>query len=133
MLCRPRALPPPWTLVVLALALGGLALVSMGQHDARVAPSPLLGLVEAVGSGLAYAASTAWSRPLSARLGPFPIIFTSSALSLVLILPVVAVTGWHVPRTPPTVSGIVWMAVVTTVIAYGLFYTGCGRPREARR
>ena len=119
-----RAMPAPWTLVVLALALGGLALVSMGDHDARVAPSPLLGLVEAIGSGLAYAASTAWSRPLSTRLGPFPIIFTSSALSLVLIVPVVAVTGWHVPRTPPTVSGIVWMAVITTVIAYGLFYTG---------
>lgn len=119
-----RAPPPPWTLVVLALALGGLALVSMGHHDTQVAPRPLLGLIEAIGSGLAYAASTAWSRPLSTRLGPFPIIFTSSALSLVLIVPVVAVTGWHVPRTTPTVSGIVWLAVVTTVIAYGLFYTG---------
>jgi len=119
-----RALPPPWTLVVLALALGGLALVSMGHHDAQVAPSPVLGLAEAMGSGLAYAASTAWSRPLATRLGPLPITFTSSALGLLLSFPVVAGTGWHLPRTPPTVGGIVWLGVVTTVIAYGLFYTG---------
>jgi DME family drug/metabolite transporter len=119
-----RALPPRWTLVVLALALGGLALVSMGHHSAQVAPSPLLGLAEAMGSGLAYAASTAWSRPLSTRLGPLPITFTSSAFGLVLSLPVVAVTGWHLPRTLPTVSGIIWLGVVTTVIAYGLFYSG---------
>ena len=119
-----RALPPPWTLGVLALALAGLALVSLGHHDAQVAPNPLLGLAEALGSGLAYAASTAWSRPLSTRLGPMPITFTSSALGLVLSMPVVAVTGWHLPRTPETVSGIVWLGVVTTVIAYGLFYSG---------
>jgi DME family drug/metabolite transporter len=119
-----RSLPTPWTLVVLALALGGLALVSTGHHDAQVAPSPLLGLAEAVGSGLAYAASTAWSRPLSTKLGPLPITFASSALSAVVSLPVVAFTGWHLPRTVPTVGGIVWLGVVTTVIAYGLFYTG---------
>jgi DME family drug/metabolite transporter len=119
-----RALPPPRTLLVLVLALGGLALVSTGHHNALVAPNPLLGLVEAVGSGLAYAASTAWSRPLSTRVGPLPITFTSSAFGLVLSMPVVAVTGWHVPSTVPTVSGIAWLGVVTTVIAYGLFYTG---------
>ena len=119
-----RAVPPPWTLVVLSLALGGLALVSMGHHDAQVAPSPLLGLLEAVGSGLAYAASTAWSRPLATRLGPMPITFTSCVLGLVLSLPVVAATGWHVPQTTPIVGGIVWLGVVTTVIAYGLFYSG---------
>lgn len=119
-----RALPPPWTLGVLALALGGLVLVSVGHHDAQVAPDPLLGLGEAIGSGLAYAASTAWSRPLAVQVGPLPITFTSSALGLVLTLPVVAVTGWHVPRTAPTVSGILWLGVVTTVLAYGLFYSG---------
>jgi DME family drug/metabolite transporter len=119
-----RSLPSRWTLLVLALALSGLALVSLGHHDGRVAPSPLLGLLEALGSGLAYAASTAWSRPLATRLGPMPITFTSSALGLVLSLPVVALTGWHVPRTSPTVGGILWLGVVTTVIAYGLFYSG---------
>jgi DME family drug/metabolite transporter len=119
-----RALPPRRTLLVLVLALGGLALVSTGHHGAQVAPNPLLGLAEAVGSGLAYAASTAWSRPLSTRIGPLPITFASSALGLLVSLPVVAVTGWHVPSTAPTVSGIVWLGVVTTVIAYGLFYTG---------
>ncbi len=119
-----RALPPLWTLLVLALALGGLALVSTGHHQAQVAPSPALGLVEAVGSGLAYAASTVWSRPLSTRVGPLPITFTTSAFGGVLSLPIVAATGWHLPRTIPEASGVLWLGVVTTVIAYGLFYTG---------
>ena len=35
-----------------------------------------------------------------------------------------AAVGWHVPRTVPTVAGVLWLAVVATVIAYGLFYAG---------
>src|SRR5205085_6943790 len=37
---------------------------------------------------------------------------------------VVAATGWHVPGSAPAVAGILWLAVVATVIAYGLFYAG---------
>jgi DME family drug/metabolite transporter len=119
-----KAVPPPRTLFVLLLALAGLALVTTGDHNVLVAPRPLRGLTEAVLSGLLYAGSTAWSRPLSARLAPLSITFVSSAVGVVALLPAVALTGGYVPRTVPMITGILWLGVITTVIAYGLFYTG---------
>jgi DME family drug/metabolite transporter len=119
-----RSAPPRRTLIILFLAVAGLVLVSTGPVGAQVAPRPLLGLVESVGSGLFYALNTIWSRPLLTRLTPLPITFVSSAVGAVLLLPVVAATGWSLPRTAGAVTGIVWLGLVTTVIAYGLFYSG---------
>lgn len=119
-----RSAPPPRTVLVLLLALGGLVLVSSGDVGATVAPHPARGIAEAVGCGLVYAVSTIWSRPLVSRLSPLSITFVTSVIGLVLLLPVLAVTGWHVPRTTLTVGGAGWLGVVTTVVAYGLFYFG---------
>jgi len=120
-----RTRPIARTLGSLTLALVGLALVTAsGNPSPDAAPQPLMGIVEAIGTGFAYAATTSWCVPLSRRLGPSTITFATSALGAVVLLPVVAVFGWHVPRTPPTVAGILWLAVVATVVAYGLFYTG---------
>ena len=120
-----RTRPTARTLAALTLALIGLVLVSaFGAPSPLAAPQPLMGIVEAVGCGLAYAATTSWSASLSRRLDPSTIIFATSAVSVVILLPVVAAVGWHVPRSAPTAAGILWLAVVTTVIAYGLFYAG---------
>jgi DME family drug/metabolite transporter len=120
-----RTRPTARTLVSLALALVGLALVSaFGAPSAHAAPHPLAGIVEAAGCGFAYAATTSWSAALSRQLGPSTITFATSAVGAALLLPVVAAVGWHVPRSGPTAAGILWLAVVATVIAYGLFYAG---------
>jgi drug/metabolite transporter, DME family len=120
-----RTRPTSRTLASLTLALIGLALVTAsGPPSPHAAPQPLTGIVEAIGTGLAYAATTSWCVPLSRRLGPSTITFATSAIGAIVLLPVVAVAGWHVPRTAPTVAGIVWLAVVATVVAYGLFYSG---------
>lgn len=119
-----RAAPAPRTLGVLLLALGGLVLVTTGDVTAQVAPRPTLGLVEAVCSGLAFALSTMWSRPLLTRLPPLSLTFVSTAVGMVLLLPVVAWTGWHVPRVPVALAQVAWLGVVTSVVAYGLFYSG---------
>jgi DME family drug/metabolite transporter len=120
-----RARPAARTLAVLLLALVGLVLVTAaGGSSVHVAPRPLLGVIEAILSGLMYAASTNWSAPLATRLEPIAIIFAASAVGVVVLLPVVAFTGWHLPRTLPAISGVLWLGIVTTVIAYGLFYTG---------
>lgn len=120
-----RARPAGRTLGVLLLALIGLVLVTaVSSSSAHVAPRPVLGLVEAVLSGLMYAASTTWGAPLSTRLEPVAITFSSSLVGVVVLLPVVAVTGWDVPLTATAIGGTVWLGIVTTVIAYWLFYTG---------
>lgn len=120
-----RARPAGRTLAALGLALVGLVLVTaFGAPSPQSAPRPLAGVVEAVGSGLAYAAATGWSVVLSRRLGPSAIIFSTSAIGVVVLVPIVAASGWHVPSSAPTVAGVLWLAVVVTVIAYGLFYAG---------
>lgn len=119
-----RATPAPRTLGVLLLALVGLVLVTTGGVSAEVAPRPVLGLAEAAASGLAFALSTMWSRPLLSRLPPSSLTFVSSVVGLVLLLPVVAWSGWHVPLAPAALAEVAWLGVVTSVVAYGLFYTG---------
>jgi drug/metabolite transporter, DME family len=120
-----RTRPTARTLASLTLALIGLALVTAsGAPSPDAAPHPLVGIVEAIGTGFAYAATTSWCVPLSRRLGPTTITFATSAIGSVVLLPVVAITGWYVPRSAPAVAGIVWLAVVATVLAYGLFYAG---------
>jgi DME family drug/metabolite transporter len=120
-----RTRPTARTLASLTLALIGLALVSaFGAPSPHAAPRPLMGILEAIGCGLAYAATTSWSASLSRRLGPTTITFATSAVGAVVLLPVAAAVGWHVPRSAPTVAGVLWLAVVATVIAYGLFYAG---------
>jgi drug/metabolite transporter, DME family len=120
-----RARPAARTLSVLLLALIGLVLVTaVSSPSGHVAPRPVLGLVEAILSGLMYAASTTWGAPLSTRLEPIAITFSSSLVGVVVLLPVVAITGWHVPASPAAVSGTLWLGLVTTVVAYALFYTG---------
>jgi DME family drug/metabolite transporter len=120
-----RRAPTPRTLAVLTCALIGLALVaSTSGIDVGTAPRPLLGLAEAVASGLAYAGTTVLSVPLSARVGPLLITAASSVVAVVLLLPVVLAIGPAVPLSPRVLGGLVWLGVVTTVIAYGLFYAG---------
>lgn len=120
-----RTRPHARMLAALALALIGLALVTVsGAPSPQTAPQPLRGIVEAIGTGIAYAAAASWSVPLSRRLGPATITFATCVVGAVVLLPVLAIIGWYVPRTTVTVAGILWLAVVATVIAYGLFYTG---------
>jgi DME family drug/metabolite transporter len=120
-----RARPSARTFMVLLLALVGLVLVTTaGGSSGHIAPHPLLGVIEAVLSGLMYAASTKWSGPLSTRLEPVAITFATTVTGVVVLLPVVAIGGWHVPTTAAAISGTLWLGLVTTVIAYGLFYTG---------
>jgi DME family drug/metabolite transporter len=119
---RSRAVPDAVALAVLACALAGLALVTGAGGTAG--PRPLIGVLEAIGSGLAYAASTAVSGPLSTRLGPLAITFASSLVGAVLLAPVVVLTRASLPRTPAAVAGVIWLGVIATVLAYGLFYAG---------
>ncbi|HYY11070.1 MAG TPA: DMT family transporter [Kineosporiaceae bacterium] len=119
---RDRVVPGAGSLAVLACALAGLALVTGAGGTAG--PRPLVGVLEAVASGLAYAASTGISGPLSSRLGPLTITLATSVIGAALLTPAVLVSRAALPRTPAAVAGVVWLGVIATVVAYGLFYAG---------
>lgn len=122
---RDRRPPGPGMLAVLACALTGLALVaSASGADAGTAPHPVRGLTEATVSALLYGGTTVLSGPLSHRLGAFHITAATSAVAVVLLLPAVLLLGPVVPLGPRIVGGLAWLGVVTTVVAYGLFYAG---------
>ncbi len=120
-----RRAPAVRTVVVLALAILGLVLVTVaGSSDTHIAPHPGRGIVEAVLSALFFAGSTAWGSSLSRELPPLAITFAMGLVGVVALLPVVAVVGWQVPRSAATLSGVLWLGIVATVVAYGLFYAG---------
>jgi DME family drug/metabolite transporter len=122
---RDRRAPERHTLAVLACALAGLALVaSASGADVGTAPRPVLGLAEATASAFVYAGTTVLSGPLSRRLAPFAITAGTSLVAVVLLVPAVLVVGPAVPPTPQVLGGLVWLGLVTTVVAYGLFYAG---------
>jgi len=121
---RARQWPAPLTLAVLICALTGLALVSLSRSTEIVAPHPARGLALAVASGLLYAGSTLISRRLSGRLSPQALTAGTTMIGLVLLLVPALVIGAAVPLTAPVLGGLAYLGLVTTVIAYMLFYLG---------
>jgi DME family drug/metabolite transporter len=121
---RARQWPAPLTFAVLICALTGLTLVSLSHSTEVVAPHPTRGLILAVVSGLLYAGSTLISRGLSGRLSPQALTAGTTLIGLVLLLPPALMIGAAVPLTAPVLGGLVYLGLVTTVIAYMLFYLG---------
>ncbi len=121
---RARQWPTPRTVAVLICALTGLALVSLSHTTDVVAPHPTRGIVLAVASGLLYAGSTLISRRLSGRLSPQALTAGTTAIGMVLLLGPALAMGAAVPLTVPVVGGLLYLGLVTTVIAYMLFYLG---------
>ena len=116
--------PAPRTLVVLACALTGLALVSSSHAGAGIAPHPVRGVFLSVVSGLLYAASTLVSRGLSPRLSPQALTAGATLIGVLLLAVPAVVSGAAVPLTLPVIGGLAYLGVVTTAIAYVLFYQG---------
>lgn len=119
-----RTPPGLRTVGILVSALAGLVLVTTGALDPRTAPHPLLGIIQAAASGVAYACSTMWSRPLLVRLSPLSLTLVNTLAGALLLIPLVAVLGWQVPQGVYAWANVAWLGVVTTVVAYGLFYRG---------
>ena len=116
--------PAPRTLAVLACALTGLALVSSSHAGSGVAPHPVRGVILSIVSGLLYAASTLVSRGLSRRLSPQALTAGATLIGVLLLAAPAVVSGAGVPFTLPVIGGLAYLGVVTTAIAYVLFYQG---------
>jgi DME family drug/metabolite transporter len=118
-----RQLPSRRSVLILVLGLAGLALVSAGTGTAS-GPHPLLGVVEAIGSGLGYAASTVVNRRLADTAPPLTLTTVACVVGAATLVPFAAGTGLGFAFDTATISGLGYMGVMATAVAYGLFFHG---------
>lgn len=123
-----RRVPDRTHLLVLGAALAGLLLVSGTAHAGETGPHPVLGLLAAVGSGSAYALTTAIGRPLAQVTSPLTLTTTTTTVGALALLPLgvaAALTGSPVLTTDPVAAGtLLYLGVMTMALAYGLLYAG---------
>lgn len=111
----------------LVCALGGTALLVGGQPGTSAEGALLYGVLPALGSACSYAAVTLIGRTLAGRyhpLQPIAIGFTTGAL---LLLPVALADGLVVVYPAGGWALLVYLGVVPTALAYGLFIAGLSR------
>ncbi len=121
---RRRRWPAPLALLTLAAAVGGLVLISLGPGAAAGAANPTLGLAASFAAGLGYAATTVVNRHLAADGEPLLLTGATSAVGALVLVPFALVAGLRWPSDAVASGWLVYIGVVTTVVAYGLFYLG---------
>ncbi|MET8357078.1 DMT family transporter [Micromonospora sp. NPDC005171] len=120
-----RRLPGPLRLGTLVAAVAGLVLITAAtEHPGGAAPAPLLGLLAAAGSGLGYAVTTLISRQVSQHTAPMTLTTISTVVGALTLAPFAVVAGVGLPVRLDTVALLLHLGVVTTAVAYALFYAG---------
>ncbi|MET7881025.1 DMT family transporter [Micromonospora profundi] len=122
---RARRIPGPLRLGTLAAAVAGLALITTASaQPTTAAPAPLLGLLAAAGSGIGYAVTTLISRQVSQHTEPMTLTTVSTVVGALTLAPFALVAGIGVPVRVSTVALLLHLGIVTTAVAYALFYAG---------
>jgi DME family drug/metabolite transporter len=119
-----RRMPAAGSFATLVCAMAGLALISLTAGAAAGGPRPVIGVVASLGSGLGYAATTMVNRRLVADGDALLLTGATSAIGAIVLLPIAlaASTAWP---TDAIASGwLIYIGIVSTVVAYGLFYAG---------
>jgi DME family drug/metabolite transporter len=119
-----RGLPDRLALLVLATAVAGLVLVSLKPGSSATGPQPVLGLVASLAAGLAYAASTVVNHRIAADGDAVLLTGLTSAIGAVTLFPIAVVAGLWWPADLVASGWLVYIGVVTTVLAYALFFRG---------
>ena len=118
-----RRQPTSAALATLGCALAGLGMITMSTNSAA-GPHPAAGALAALGSGLTYAASTGLSRRLASAGDAFTLTGAASIVGSLTLLPAAALAGLGFPVDGRSASALVYLGVVPTVLAYGLFFGG---------
>jgi DME family drug/metabolite transporter len=122
---RARRWPSWGAALTLGCAIGGLALIALASGSATAsAPHPILGIIASLGSGLGYAATTLLNRRLVRDGEPLFLTATTSAIGGVVLLPLAIPLGMAVPSDAIADGWLIYIGLVSTVAAYGLFYAG---------
>jgi len=125
---RERKAPSRPALVVLALAVTGLALVSSTAGLGTTGPRPALGVLLAVLSGTTYALTTMVAESVAATTSPLALTSVATGAGALALLPLGLLASRGDDLLVPTdavAKGIlVYLGVFTMAIAYGLLYAG---------
>jgi DME family drug/metabolite transporter len=113
--------PSGTTLAALVVALVGLALLVGVSAGVDTGTAVLLGALLAAGSALGYAVVTLASGAVPAGV---PVTLAGFAGGAVLLTPVVLAVGVHVPADPVAIAVLLYLGLVPSALAYGLFFTG---------
>ncbi|WP_448625783.1 DMT family transporter [Geodermatophilus sp. URMC 64] len=113
--------PSRTTLAALALALVGLVLLVGVSAGADTGTAVLLGALLATGSALGYAVVTLASAGVPAGV---PVTLAGFAGGAVLLTPVVLAAGVRFPADPVAIAVLLYLGLVPSALAYGLFFTG---------
>jgi DME family drug/metabolite transporter len=120
-----RRRPPVGSMATVACAVGGLVLISFAAgSSSAAAPHPVLGILASLGSGLGYAATTVLNRRLAADGDPLLLTAATSGIGAVVLLPIALPLGMALPSDAVADGWLVYIGIVSTVVAYGLFYAG---------
>ena len=117
--------PSAGTVATIAAALIGLILITTAATEpTHGAPRPMLGLLAAIASGLGYGCSALLSRDLSQRADAMTLTTATALVGALALLPLTVAGGLAFPVRADTVGLLAYLGVVTTAIAYALFYGG---------
>jgi DME family drug/metabolite transporter len=120
-----RRAPSRRTVGTLAAGVLGLVLITSSATEASpAAPRPVLGLLAAVGSGFGYAATTVLSQHLARRVGPQELTTVSTAIGALALAPLAVASNAGMPHQLAALGLLGYLGVVTTALAYALFYAG---------
>jgi drug/metabolite transporter (DMT)-like permease len=120
-----RRRPGRITLTTLTAGLAGLILITTSTTRASsTAPRPLLGLLAAISCGLVYAATTILSRHLAQRIEPMTLTTLSTGIGALALAPPAVIAGIGFPLGASTLGLLAYLGIVTTALAYVLFYAG---------
>jgi DME family drug/metabolite transporter len=107
--------------LALAVALGGLVLLVGVSAGGDGGDAVLLGALSAVGCAIAYASVVLLSARVPDGVPTTTVGFTAGA---VLLTPVALTAGLDLTADPLSLALLVYLGVVPTALAYGLFFTG---------
>nr|WP_277870553.1 DMT family transporter [Nakamurella antarctica] len=95
-----------------------------GTEVTAAAPKPVLGLLASAGSGVLYSITALVSRHVAQRIPALMLTTMTTTIGALTLLPIAVVTGIGFSPNLRTISGLIFLGVMTTAVAYGLYYAG---------
>ena len=113
--------PDRATVAALVTALTGLVLLVGISAEGTAGTSVVLGALLAVAAAVAYAVVTLAGAGVPAGV---PVTLAAFAGGALLLTPIALVAGLRVPTDPGAVAVLLYLGLVPSALAYGLFFTG---------